>query len=276
MGSDTNSGTKTVKIGGEQVGIKNNSDYKTSKGNEAATRSFGMNVISHTISGKMQHAAWSMDVKYEGENAIRMMDLTTHNHGSQSGGAVTQNVGAFKAGSRATTCEELDGKIDEATEQAHPRSQNQPVGTTMAAAQYNPPTGAGYSTTSYSHMADAANTDGMATGSKGKDGDFKPTKMCDEGKKKLAPKYSKTGRQPNQGPMCHAESRIVEGLFSGFGSSPGGTLTLKIRWKTNNQGLPRDSPCEDHCQDMLCAAKACGLKIMICKNGKDKPTELEC
>ena len=91
MGSDTNSGTKSVKVGGEQAGIKNSSDYKSSKGNEAATRSFGMNVISHTISGKMQHAAWSMDVKFEGKNVIRMMDLTTHNHGSNSGGGVTPN-----------------------------------------------------------------------------------------------------------------------------------------------------------------------------------------
>ena len=28
----------------------------------------------------MKHAAWSMDVKIEGQNVIRHMDLTTHNH----------------------------------------------------------------------------------------------------------------------------------------------------------------------------------------------------
>jgi hypothetical protein len=74
--------------------------------------------------------------------------------------------------------------------------------------------------------------------------------------------------------MCHAESRIIEELFSGFGSSPGGTLTLKIRWKKGKK--IRDTPCKEHCEAMLCAAKACGLKIMICRNGDDKPTEFSC
>jgi hypothetical protein len=77
--SDTSSGTKTVKIGGGEVGIKNNSNYKTSKGDEAATRAQGMGVQTHTIQGKMSFAAWSFDVKFEGKNAIRHMDITQHN-----------------------------------------------------------------------------------------------------------------------------------------------------------------------------------------------------
>ncbi|HME70682.1 MAG TPA: DUF4150 domain-containing protein, partial [Myxococcota bacterium] len=85
-GSDTSDGTKTVMIAGKEVGIKDSSNYKQSKGDEAATKSLGMNVISHTIQGKMKHAAWSMDVKFEGENAIRQLDLTTHNHMDPSGG----------------------------------------------------------------------------------------------------------------------------------------------------------------------------------------------
>ena len=47
---------------------------------EAATKSLGMGVVTHTIQGKMVHAAWSMDVKAEGANVIRHMDMTTHNH----------------------------------------------------------------------------------------------------------------------------------------------------------------------------------------------------
>ena len=42
LASDTSGGSKTVKIGGDEVGLKNKSDYKTSKGDEAATRSLGM------------------------------------------------------------------------------------------------------------------------------------------------------------------------------------------------------------------------------------------
>src|ERR1044072_4328902 len=80
--SDTSSGTKKVLIQGKEAGLKNEYDYKQSKGNEAATRNFGMGGGSHTIQGKSQHAAWSMNVKFEGYNVIRFGDLTTHNHGS--------------------------------------------------------------------------------------------------------------------------------------------------------------------------------------------------
>jgi hypothetical protein len=78
--SDTTDGSKSVKIGGDMVGLKNSSNYKKSTGDEAATKSLGMGVVTHTIQGKMLHAAWSMDVKIEGANVIRHMDITTHNH----------------------------------------------------------------------------------------------------------------------------------------------------------------------------------------------------
>jgi len=77
--SDTDAGTKTVRIGGDEVGIKDASNYKTSKGDEAATRNFGMGVVSHKIQGKLFFTAWSFDVKFEGKNAIRHMDLTMGN-----------------------------------------------------------------------------------------------------------------------------------------------------------------------------------------------------
>jgi len=77
---DTNDGTRTVQIGGEQVSIKNSSNYKSSKGNEAATKTLGMGVVSHQIQNTTYFAAWSFDVKFEGENAVRHLDLTTHNN----------------------------------------------------------------------------------------------------------------------------------------------------------------------------------------------------
>ena len=80
QGSDTSGGSKTVKIGGDEAGLKNSSDYKKSMGDEAATKGLGMGVVTHTIQDKMSHAAWSMDVKFEGANVIRHMDMTTHNH----------------------------------------------------------------------------------------------------------------------------------------------------------------------------------------------------
>jgi len=79
-GSDTNSGARTVQVGGDEVGIKNSSNYKTSNGNEAATKSLGMGVMSHQIQNTTYFAAWSFDVKFEGQNAVRHLDMTTHNN----------------------------------------------------------------------------------------------------------------------------------------------------------------------------------------------------
>lgn len=109
MASDTTDGTKTVKIGGDEAGIKSSSNYKKSTGDEAATKSFGMGVVTHTIQDKMRHAAWSFDVMFEGENVIRHMDLTTHNHvNTQNSGSMTANQAAMKvAAGEELTCQEL-------------------------------------------------------------------------------------------------------------------------------------------------------------------------
>ena len=78
--SDTSDGTRDVKVGGDQASIKNSSKYKQSNGNEAATKSFGMGVMSHQIQNTSYFAAWSFDVKFEGANVVRMGDMTTHNN----------------------------------------------------------------------------------------------------------------------------------------------------------------------------------------------------
>jgi hypothetical protein len=77
--SDTDKGSKTVQIGGQPVMLKDKSVFKTSTGNEAATKSFGMSVVTHQIQGDASFVAWSMDVKFEGENVPRHLDLMGHN-----------------------------------------------------------------------------------------------------------------------------------------------------------------------------------------------------
>jgi hypothetical protein len=276
--SDTTDGTTTVKIAGGQAGIKNKSSYKQSKGDEAATKSLGMGVVTATIQGKTYFAAWSSDVKLEGENAIRLSDLTTHNHAStpQNSGSTTASTGTFTPGSREVSCEELTDDAKAAKKKS--RSGKHKPGRTFAAGQYNPPSGAGQRTTSSSHMSEIKNKAGMAKGRKD-DNEFKETEMCAAGKEKLrkhkkkGTKYVDWGRSDNQGGMCHAESRIIESVFATFGKNPGGTLTFSIRQKKSN-GDMLDEPCEDHCQDMLCAAQECDIKIKICKDGK--PENLEC
>jgi hypothetical protein len=78
---DMKNGSKSVKVKRKEAMLKDKSFYKSSPlGDEAATKSFGSGVISHVITGKTYFVAWSMDVKFEGKNVDRHLDLTTSNH----------------------------------------------------------------------------------------------------------------------------------------------------------------------------------------------------
>ena len=81
---DTTSGSKTVKISGQEVMLKNKSYFKKSAGNEAGSAP-KKGAVTSTNRGKVYFNSWSMDVKFEGENVVRHLDLTTHNHASQTG-----------------------------------------------------------------------------------------------------------------------------------------------------------------------------------------------
>lgn len=80
---DMKEGSKTVKIKGDEVMLKDASFYKSSPlGDEAATKGQGAGVVTHVITGKTYFVAWSMDVQFEGQNVDRHTDLTTSNHAS--------------------------------------------------------------------------------------------------------------------------------------------------------------------------------------------------
>lgn len=84
MASDCTDGSSTVKISAKEVMLKNKSYFKKSMGDEAgAAPKKGMVTSKNT--GKVYFNAWSMDVKVEGENVVRNLDITTHNHGSVPG-----------------------------------------------------------------------------------------------------------------------------------------------------------------------------------------------
>jgi Domain of unknown function (DUF4150) len=83
--SDTSDGSSTVKISGEEVMLKNKSCFKRSTGDEAGAAPL-KGVVTQKNTGKVYFTMWSMDVKIEGENVVRMMDLTTHNHASSMPG----------------------------------------------------------------------------------------------------------------------------------------------------------------------------------------------
>jgi hypothetical protein len=113
---DMQNGSKTVKIKGQEVMLKDQSFYKTAPlGDEAATNGLGAGVVTHVITGKTYFVAWSMDVKFEGQNVDRHTDLTTSNHASPSGNSMIQANTGSAAGtpSENPKCAELRQEIHE-------------------------------------------------------------------------------------------------------------------------------------------------------------------
>jgi hypothetical protein len=80
LASDTADGSRNVQISGKEIMLKNRSYFKTLSGNEAGCAA-KKGVVSGKIKGKVYFVKWSMDVKVEGENVDRHLDLTTNNHG---------------------------------------------------------------------------------------------------------------------------------------------------------------------------------------------------
>jgi len=79
---DTTKGSKMVKISGKEVMLKNKSYFKKSTGDEAGSAT-KKGVVTGVNRGKVYFNSWSMNVKIEGKNVVRNLDLTTHNHVSQ-------------------------------------------------------------------------------------------------------------------------------------------------------------------------------------------------
>jgi hypothetical protein len=75
--SDTADGTSTVKCDGNPVCVKD-SNFSTSTGDEAG--SAGGGVASGTTKGKAEFVNFSFDVKFDGKNVARALDLMLHNN----------------------------------------------------------------------------------------------------------------------------------------------------------------------------------------------------
>jgi hypothetical protein len=84
VSSDTSDGSSSVKISGQEVMLKNKSAFKKSLGDEAGSAP-KKGLINSQNRGKVYFKMWSMDVKIEGENVVRHLDITTHNHASEIG-----------------------------------------------------------------------------------------------------------------------------------------------------------------------------------------------
>jgi hypothetical protein len=110
--SDTTEGSKTVKISGKEVMLKNKSYFKKSTGDEAGAAA-KKGVISSTNRGKVYFIKWSMDVKFEGENVDRHLDMTTDNHNSPNANEAVPWVytDAMTLSEKFSECAEDEQKI---------------------------------------------------------------------------------------------------------------------------------------------------------------------
>lgn len=99
LASDTDKASKHIKIHKKPVMLGRKSRFKTSTGDEPG--SVG-GVGSNTVKGAAMFVGHSMNVKFEGEPAVRNLDLTTHNHAAsgQPGNTVPWPflAGTFAAG----------------------------------------------------------------------------------------------------------------------------------------------------------------------------------
>jgi hypothetical protein len=106
MDSDATDGSSSVKISGQEVMLKNKSYFKRSTGDEAGAAP-KKGLVTSTNKGKVYFNAWSMDVKVEGENVVRHLDLTTHNHNPPPGQTPPWPFAASQAiGSTKDPCED--------------------------------------------------------------------------------------------------------------------------------------------------------------------------
>ncbi|MCP4748883.1 MAG: DUF4150 domain-containing protein [Desulfobacteraceae bacterium] len=108
---DTTKGSKSVKISKKEVMLKNKSYFKKSTGDEAG-RAPKKGLITGKITGKVYFNSWSMDVKIEGKNVVRHLDLTTHNHGSVPGNSPPWSYVSEMSAKQITNCNDLIDKVD--------------------------------------------------------------------------------------------------------------------------------------------------------------------
>jgi hypothetical protein len=280
--SDTTSGSKKVKINGKEVGLKGKSKYKKSNGDEAATRSFGAGVISHSITGAVKHKAGSFDVKVEGSGVVRFMDLTTGNHSNPGDGCTTIDT-ATPALPPEQQCEELQAKNESERsrlrkvrkeEWGAPWSEDVRElargNTTITHATF---AGAVRKAVSNAFISKYDNAVDNGFGNWDKGAHEEESEACGGHKYKNA--------DPKKRPhTAHTESRIIEEIFRAQPKPTGGTLVLAIDWPGGPAaGKKTTDPCAA-CQELLCAVSkpepGC-LDILICdENGEPQSMEEKC
>jgi hypothetical protein len=113
LAKDTTKGSKTVRISNQEVMLKNKSHFKKSTGDEAGCAP-KKGIVTSKITGKVYFTSWSPDVKVEGKNVVRHLDLTTHNHGSEPANAPPWLYKDTTAFGNPTVCKEDTERMQKA------------------------------------------------------------------------------------------------------------------------------------------------------------------
>lgn len=283
--SDTTGGSKDVKIGGKEVSLKGRSQYKKSTGDEAATKTLGMGVISHNITGAVKHKAGSFDVKVEGAAVVRNLDLTTGNHMNPGDGCMTVDTAGMAPGVGADPgCEELKvanaqrreqlGQTTKKTTLTHAKIERGGKTTTVwscsralgAAYRNGKPGKEGYVSGMRRLKRDTRDRTRRAGG--------EASNLCPAARKQMrANNGGKTyaaSRSDSHPHTSHTEARILESLFAGPEPPPAGTrvtLAIALNKEDDDGDLSiDDNPCTP-CRKLICAARECGIEILICDSG---------
>lgn len=266
--SDTIDGSKTVMIGGGEVGLKNASSYKKSTGDEAATKSLGMGLVSHNIQGKLKHAAWSMDVQIEGLNVIRHMDMVTQNHMNNTNACPGIDIAGMAPPTGDPDCVELENGVRQDSKndtRSGDLAQNQVMsrakfenGNTVKAS--TPMTNIKGGQTAAGYLTPKPLV-GLERGKDGRitKGGTEPTIACS------SQIYSNKGS--GGGGSTHTEAKIIEEAFATQQSK----ITMRINW--NNEGNLRHDPCR-MCQRAICiAVRECDMEISVCVRNENNELE---
>lgn len=220
MASDTADGSKTVLISGQEVMLKDKSAFKQSTGDEAGSTP-KKGVVTSKIKGKVNFCAWSMDVKFEGENVPRHLDLTLHNEASLPANTPTwPYLDGMTLPASDPSCKELKETLAATVNEELPPSMRPSPDnpSTVAVGQIS---GGGLVAGASSISAKRVLRGGKyANYSKGiAQGQDSQVKTCGSEAKDF--KYAYSGR-PYEG---HAEAKIIEDFFA---AGAQGTLILAI------------------------------------------------
>jgi hypothetical protein len=229
MSSDTTSGTKKVKITGKEVMLKNKSYFKSSTGDEAGCAP-KKGVVTSKIKGKVYFTSWSMNVKFEGENVVRHLDLTTHNHASINPNTPPTAHIDNMAADQVPDCEELKSKRS-ALKAKLPNTRKNKATLAVAATVFR---GKAKVKAAASSVRVGRKYNGKYSKfAKGiKKGGTSNVQTCDKPPQRF--NYAKGQARPKQG---HAEAKLIEDFFRGGGK---GKLVISVSKK----------PCPD-CQRLI-------------------------